>query len=81
MKTVYKYTVTPSVEMPIGAQILDIQKQNGLITMWALVDPNASMEYRRFEVVGTGWSVGDGLRHIKTSQDGEFVWHVFEVIE
>jgi hypothetical protein len=49
--------------------------------MWALVDPNAPMEERRFETVGTGWSVGDGLRHIKTSQDGEFVWHVFEVIE
>jgi hypothetical protein len=79
MKAIYKYSVTPSVEMPQGAQILDIQKQQGLITMWALVDPNAPMECRRFEVVGTGWSVGDGLHHIKTFQDEQFVWHVFEL--
>jgi hypothetical protein len=80
MKTIYKYTLTPSVEMPIGAEILDIQMQDDLIRMWALVDPNAPLEERRFETVGTGWSVGAGLQHIKTFQEGSFVWHVFEVI-
>lgn len=80
-KTIHKYILTSSMEMPKGAQILDIQMQGALITIWALVDPNAPLEVRRFETAGTGWTVGEGLWYIKSLQDGSYVWHIFEAIE
>jgi hypothetical protein len=79
-KVIYKYTLTSSVEMPQGAQILDIQMQGVLIQIWALVDTTAPMETRRFETLGTGWTVQEGLQHIKSLQDGSYVWHVFEIL-
>ena len=80
-KTIHKYILTSRVEMPKGAQILDIQMQGALIQIWALVDPTAPMEVRRFETAGTGWTVGEGLWYIKSLQDGSYVWHIFEAIE
>jgi hypothetical protein len=50
--------------------------------MWALVNPEASKEKRRFELYGTGHDVpeSDGLIHVGTfqMQDGALVFHLFE---
>lgn len=74
-----------SIEMPQGAEILDIQTQNNEICIWALVDIDAKMDVRHFEVWGTGhkhyyedYKKADYLGSVQT-ENGKFVWHIFEV--
>jgi hypothetical protein len=68
--------------MPMGADILSIQVQQGIPTIWAMVDPDAPQVMREFRCLGTGYPVPKGLpmRFIDTVQlmDGELVFHVFE---
>lgn len=86
MKTIYKYAVpfitdTPTeVRMPEGAEILDLQIQNRVPTIWALVEPENPTEIRRFNIVGTGWPTPDDCGdYIATAQDDPYVWHFFEI--
>jgi hypothetical protein len=83
MRTIYKYRLgltDDSLQMPIGAEILCVQTQQGEITIWALVDTNAASETRRFAIHGTGFSVpNDGRLYLGTVQIAPFVWHIFEV--
>ena len=53
MKRIYKYKLKDGrgVEMPIGAKVLTIQKQNGLPYIWALVDTDAECDFRYFEIL------------------------------
>ena len=85
MKRIYKYKLKDGrgVEMPIGAKVLTIQKQNGLPYIWALVDTDAEFDFRYFEIVGTGrdFPEADDFTYINTIQDGPFVWHIFELIK
>ena len=85
MKRIYKYKLKDGrgVEMPIGAKVLTIQKQNGLPYIWALVDTDAECDFRYFEIVGTGrdFPEADNFTYINTIQDGPFVWHIFELIK
>lgn len=82
---IYKYPMsqeTTYIPMPKGAQILDVQMQHGVPTIWALVHETAELETRNFQTVGTGQSLSDNMKdysHIGTVQDGSFVWHIFEV--
>lgn len=83
MKTVFKYPLSgqDSVFMPKGARILHGELQDGMMTLWALVERNAAMEIRHFAVYGTGHDIDDTHwhEHISTVFNGPFVWHVFEV--
>jgi hypothetical protein len=90
MKAVWKYTLKPVVtlDIPMGAEILTIREQGEDICLWALVDPEAEKEPRRFLVVGTGHTVPDpdegpeiSLRYIGSAhlQRGSLVFHAFEV--
>lgn len=81
MKTIHKYTLTPFILMPKGAEILHIAHQEGLLTIWALVNPEKEEEERKFRIAGTGWNIFDNEKHLSTYQDGELVWHVFEVLD
>lgn len=70
--------------MPVGARILHVQMQMGVPVLWALVDPRAPREIRRFINEGTGQTFdGSGLDYVGTWQeensDGAFVFHLFEV--
>ena len=77
-----------TIEMPIGAQILTVQRseKDNHPCIWALVDPNAKKEERYFELVGTGhdihFDMGIERKYIGTYQyqNGEFVGHIFERI-
>ena len=89
IKRIYKYTLNSHIgiqriNMPCFADILDCQIQHGRICLWAVVDPDKDNLSRRFEVFGTGWDLpyrfASRYNHLKTVQDGQFVWHVFEVI-
>lgn len=81
---VYKYQITnkkrQDIELPEGAQILSLQLQKGIPTIWALVDPEAVTYTRRFFVVATGEEIGDHLEYVGTFQvpESELVFHIFK---
>lgn len=86
MKTIWKFPVFGPLRyttlMPIGAEILSVQRQGDAVQMWALVDPKAEGEPRTFQSFGTGHPVPDDiLKHLGTVQfdGGELIFHVFEV--
>ncbi len=82
--TIWKFPVPVAdsfaVNMPVGARLLSVQVQHGEPVMWALVDPAASMELRRFHVYGTGHPVGsEAGEFVGTFQihGGSLVFHLF----
>lgn len=87
MKTIWKFTCpvtdTFSIPMPLGAELLHLDTQDGEPRLWALLDQDAVMELRHFVLVGTGHPMGDGtaeLHYVGTVQahGGALVWHLFE---
>lgn len=85
-KVVYKYGVETTgeftVNLPLGAEILTVQIQSEIPFMWALVDPDAKQEPRRFRLVGTGHPINNGaLTYIDTFQlqGGRLIFHLFEI--
>lgn len=86
-QTVYKYPVPVedefTLEMPCGSHILCVQTQRDEAQIWAIVEPAAEPEERRFALRGTGHPVDDGLagsNYIGTFQldGGTLVFHLFE---
>jgi hypothetical protein len=71
-----------SIAMPRGAMILKVECQCETPCVWALVDPEAPSEMRRFHVFGTGHPIDLATRkvgeHVATFQHGRFVRHVFK---
>ena len=64
MKTIYKYTLDShdcTLQLPKGAEILTVQLQNQIPTLWALVNPMTVTEERHICIVGTGWDVEDTM--------------------
>jgi len=83
MKTIYKYTLDShdcTLQLPKDAEILTVQLQNQIPTLWALVNPMTVTEERHICIVGTGWDVEDTMKYITTYMDGYFVWNAFELI-
>ncbi len=86
MKAIWKYQVQhrrTELEMPKGAQIIRVAYQPGrgsvCPTLWALVSIGAEMETRVFHVHGTGDQFdAANLKYLGSSDDGVFVYHVFE---
>jgi hypothetical protein len=96
VRVVWKYVIDlaavkageVSFDMPVGAELLTVQTQAayaalGHGALWALVDPTAPKETRRFRVVPTGGSPEEltAERYVGTFQLGRTVWHVFEHLE
>lgn len=86
MRKIYKY------ELPVDGgiitikqciiKILNIQEQNGIPMMWAVVDPdNEVVEPLEIIAIGTGWELPTGLDdYLGTAQDEYgFVWHYFSL--
>lgn len=88
MRKVYKYVLPVDtdckVDMPVGAEILNIGVQNGDLCAWVLVEVDMPYETRRFSVFGTGHeipSLNDGYRQYLATvlmMHGSLVLHVFE---
>jgi hypothetical protein len=84
--TIWKFPLvqgrTNHIEMPVGAEILTVQVQDIVPSIWALVDPNAEKEVRSFNTFGTGHPIEEDIarKYIGTYQlgGGELVFHVFE---
>lgn len=87
MKTIWKYTVIAigqefAFDMPVGAQLLSAQAQDGRIQLWAVVHKDQPLEKRWFIVLGTGWDIpftGKTFTFISTTQIEGLVWHLFEL--
>jgi len=80
---IYKYqlrlTETQTISINSNARLLTVQMQNGVITLWAMVDIKAPKEDRVFYIVGTGSEATymvDKL-YVGTVQANSFVWHIF----
>ena len=82
MKTIYKYIVTGrnDIQMPLFAKILHVNMQGKDFCIWALVDTEAELEARTFEVVGTGWELDENMFYIGTCFENDFVWHIMEIV-
>lgn len=81
----YPLLFLSSLEMPAGASILSADAQNGVPTIWVLVDPEMPLVTRRMLVLGTGHEIAlDAREHLDRfvgtvqSDDGSLVWHVFD---
>lgn len=83
-KTIWKYELGISQEqqiyLPIGATMLSIQLQEGILCLWALVDPYVKDELVTIEMYGTGHPVNRDVIHkyISTIQlENGLVLHCF----
>jgi len=92
MKTIWKFEVIGDIygklklNMPKEAEILSVQIQNERPQIWALVNDEAEIEERFFEIFGTGHNItgdmGVERKYIGTFQlyNGTLVFHLFERI-
>lgn len=89
MKTIWKFELPlrnggeQIIDMPVLSRILCVQDQNGILCIWAVVDPKKEMTKRKFLIVGTGYeSKHIPLDYIGTVQQmsGALIWHIFEEI-
>ena len=83
MEKIYKY------ELPVDGDViiikdtvvrfLDVQDQNGIPAIWAIVDLEKESEPIEIIAIGTGWELLPGLgQYLGTAQDDfGFVWHYF----
>ncbi len=91
MKTIFKYEIhshfssQTSLSLPVDAEVLDCQfDEDGFLRVWVALDTEADLISRTFTVIGTGYYVPEGARHISTLQDKDkwginLVYHIFEV--
>lgn len=87
MKTIWKYKLETTDEqqilMPVAAEILTVQIQDGEPHLWVMVDDSTIEKEKRYiEIFGTGNPIiSNGPRkYIGTYQlrGGALVFHVFE---
>lgn len=90
MKTIWKYPIRlgESFRIPNSAEILCVQIQHGIPTLWAMVYPDEKRRdetyCRAIEIFATGQSFVDAPRkYIGTFQleNGGLVFHVFERLD
>jgi hypothetical protein len=87
MRTIYKYELKivdlQEIELPVGANIISAQVQNGKVYVWAIVNTELTPEFRTIIIYGTGnpmYGYSPTTHNfIGTVQDGQYVWHIFEV--
>lgn len=83
-RTIWKFILRPidtnNVEMPKDSEILSCQLQDGHICLWALVDPDAEKEIRKFGLIGTGHFIKqEEAKFIATLQFYKFLGHYNQV--
>lgn len=91
MKKIWKYEITEpdqTIEMPLGAQTLEVTASGGHAYLWAIIDADAPLVHRRFRLHSTGEAFDEVHERLVGSYrlDAfgiagmvEIVWHVFEV--
>lgn len=65
MRAIYKYPLKPfsntTIKLPLDAQILSVQLQREVPTVWALVNPNTATESRIFLTMMTGENFDEAI--------------------
>lgn len=86
LNTVWKFILEPGVttlSIPVGAQVLSVDVQNGQVCLWALVNPNGTKESRDFISVSTGEEIAgkyNSLNFVGTVKiENAFHFHIFEL--
>ena len=85
MKTIWKYPITEDsyqeIQMPLDAEILCVQLQRNIPTLWALVETeNFKKSLARFDILTyyTGdRQINEKAKYIGTYQLAGLVYHVF----
>ena len=84
MKTIHKYIIEVTdkqlITMPVNADVLCVQVQNGNPCIWAIVDTDYEVVNYEVYTYGTGHEWSDlGCDYIGTYQldGGSLVFHVF----
>jgi len=86
MNTIWKFPFEIAddfyLTMPKGSQLLAVAMQGDMPCLWAIVDPEAPKETRKFHLSGTGHELG--VQYTKTMYVGSFqmkggalVFHLF----
>lgn len=82
MRKIYKYALEivdrQALYIPGHAKLLDVQIQNGVPCLWALVDTNEEERERVIQIFGTGHPAEEAGAYVATFQFGLSVFHVFE---
>lgn len=88
MKTIYKYQISAieknfRFKIPQGYQILNVQEQGNILSLWALQDTEQPLIDVHFRLYVTGGEIDEPLEqlaYIGTVQldEGSFVAHLFE---
>jgi hypothetical protein len=80
---IYKFPLKLAVNQKIwltpDTEILKIDKQSGVIHLWAIVDIEQAPAERIIHMVGTGDKpASDTYLGTVVTDDGHFVWHFFD---
>ena len=86
---IFKYALEATdfqeIRLPRGAEVLHVGCQRGDLFLWAMVNDDADIGPRWFEINGTGNRLPDRPEYkrnfIGTVILPVFVWHVFELTE
>jgi hypothetical protein len=83
-RSVWRYDVDPStgvIEIPTpgDAKVLSIGWSHAGLSVWIEVEPDAPKSITRLYVIGTGWPVPEGARHVGTytTTPSAYVWHLY----
>lgn len=85
-KTIWKYPVSDigevTIPMPAGSKVVFVAGDPSGISpaFWAEVDQSAPIEFRKFQIVGTGHDIPPYAIHRGTVIQGPFVWHLYEIL-
>lgn len=87
MNTIWKFElyhpvtgVQPIQEMPAGARVLCVDRQDNTLCLWAMVDEDMPKVTKSFRIIGTGHVVPGGTGPYIGSvvlHEGQLVLHVF----
>ena len=81
--TIHKYqlrldAIRVDVEIPMNAEFLHFGYQGTEPYVWYEVDEANPKETVSFEIIGTGWDVPAGCKHLSSNIIGNYVWHLYK---
>lgn len=83
-RTIWKFQLDISswqdIDMPEGAEPISAAMQDGVLCVWAKVNPDAPRVSKVFAIIATGATLPPNGNFIATVHDHPYVWHVFEIV-
>lgn len=71
--------VRKTLEVPVGAKVLELNSQDSRICLWFEVNPDVETQPREFTIYGTGHGIEPGAGYVGTVHNSPFVWHCYEL--